>query len=323
MSTQYNFQFQKDFLFFNQNKDYFLLDILQDHVLALLGLVLILFNLFFKITAAPFQFWAPSVYGKAPRASVTFLAIFLKVVIFFVLFKLLYILFHTLYIQIMPLLFLSSILSVCFGIFGALSEKITKKFFVYSSMGHVGFMLAGLSISNLNGATATFHYLFVYMLTSFLLWYILFFLGAEKNHIVDLAELKNSNVLLALLFTLIGFSMSGIPPLAGFFIKFNIFCSLMEVSKYSAAILLLGLTLPSFFYYLRFIKIIWFDGEVLRSQEDNLDLTFQKTEHSDVDAEGETLAYVYAYLAFPLVFYIFFSKHSLIYIESELLFSLF
>jgi NADH-quinone oxidoreductase subunit N len=60
-------------------------------------------------------------------------------------------------------------LAYAFGIVGALSEKITKKFFVYSSMGHVGFMLAGLSISTLSGATATFHYLFVYMLTSFLL----------------------------------------------------------------------------------------------------------------------------------------------------------
>jgi NADH:ubiquinone oxidoreductase subunit 2 (subunit N) len=64
----------------------------------------------------------------------------------------------------------------------------------------------------------------------------LFFLGPEKNHLTDLAELKNSNVLLALLFTLIGFSMSGIPPLAGFFIKFNIFCSLFETSNYYASI---------------------------------------------------------------------------------------
>lgn len=69
----------------------------------------------------------------------------------------------------MPLLFLCSILSICAGIIGALSEKVTKRFFVYSSMGHVGFMLAGLSVSTLSGVTATFHYLFVYMITSFLL----------------------------------------------------------------------------------------------------------------------------------------------------------
>lgn len=86
---------------------------------------------------------------------------------------------------------------------------------------------------------------------------------------------------------------------------------------------MLGLTLPSFFYYLRFIKIMWFDGENSYSNEDMLNLTFQTTQQYEIDEEGETLALVYAYLAFPLMFYIFFTKLPLIQIESEILFSLF
>jgi len=87
----------------------------------------------------------------------------------FALFKLLFTVFYSFRGITVPFLIFISVLSVLFGMIGAFSEKIIKRFFVYSSMGHVGFMLAGLSLSNFEGISATFHYLPVYILTSFLM----------------------------------------------------------------------------------------------------------------------------------------------------------
>jgi len=226
---------------------------------TLAAIFLIFFNFLFKLTAAPFHFWAPSIYGKAPLASVTFLSIFSKGMIFFALTKFLFTLFHAYFYILLPFLIFVSVLSVLFGMIGAFAEKGIKRFFVYSSMGHVGFMLLGLSLSTREGLSATFHYLPVYIITSFIMWFILLDLGEEKNELIHFSILKNSNSLLALIFSLIIFSMSGIPPLGGFFVKLDILAALLESSRFYTNFLLLFFTVASFFYYLRVVKIIFFD----------------------------------------------------------------
>lgn len=125
------------------------------------------FNFFFKITAAPFHVWAPSVYGKAPIASVTFLSIYSKLLIFFILFKLMNS-FLQVFSSITSRLFITmGVFSIFVGMLGAFSEKQIKTFFVYSSMGHVGFILIGLGLNTLEGSSATFTYLAIYVLSSF------------------------------------------------------------------------------------------------------------------------------------------------------------
>jgi NADH:ubiquinone oxidoreductase subunit 2 (subunit N) len=109
------------------------------------------------------------VYGKAPIASVTFLSIFSKAMVFFFIFKLIFTVFYPFRGILTPLFLFCSVITVLFGMIGAFSEKVIKRFFVYSSMGHVGFMLIGLGLSSLEGASATFHYLPVYILSSFLM----------------------------------------------------------------------------------------------------------------------------------------------------------
>jgi hypothetical protein len=161
------------------------------------------------------------------------------------------------------------------------------------------------------------------MITSFLLWYVLFFLGTDKSHLSDLSVLKHTNPILGFLFTMVGFSMSGIPPLAGFFIKFNVFCSLYEKSQLIGFALLLLLTLPAFFYYLRVIKIVWFDGSSLHSSEHCTNVAVQNLDKIDYEDEGENLAYSYSYLTFPLIFYVFVVKLPLLQLQAEVLFSLF
>lgn len=272
------------------------------------AIFLIFFNFLFKITAAPFHFWAPSIYGKAPIASVTFLSIFSKAMIFFAIAKFSLSLFHAYNFLILPFLIFVSLLSVLFGMIGAFSEKGIKRFFVYSSMGHVGFMLLGLGLSTKEGLSATFHYLPVYIMTSFIMWFILLHLGEEKNQLIHFSVLKNTNTMLALIFSLIIFSMSGIPPLGGFFVKLDILAALLESSRFYTNYILLFFTVASFFYYLRVVKIIFFD---------------RNKDYSAVTHSSEERLWMISLLFIILLFYMFLIEKPLLEIQLEALMSLF
>lgn len=275
---------------------------------TVLALFLLFFNLLFKITAAPFHFWAPSVYGKAPVATVTFLSIFYKGMVFFALFKLLFTVFYSFRTITIPFLIFCSVISVLFGMIGAFSEKIIKRFFVYSSMGHVGFMLVALSLSTFDGVVATFHYLPVYIITSFLMWFILLHMGRDKNHLTHFTGLKNSDPLLALIFALVIFSMSGIPPLGGFFVKLDVLIALLDSSRFYTNYLLLFFTVASFFYYLRVVKIIFFDVDksVIKPQ-----------------TQSEDRLWIIVILFIILFFYMFIVQKPLLSIQNEALAALF
>jgi len=136
--------------------------------ISIRGFFFIMFNLLFKITAAPFHFWAPSIYGKAPIASVTFLSIYSKIRIFFFIFSLLSGFLHFSSYLVLFFFLFCGLLSMFRGRMGAFTEKKIKRFFVFSSRGHVGFRLAGFSLSTYEGFVSVFHYLPVYRLTSFL-----------------------------------------------------------------------------------------------------------------------------------------------------------
>ena len=230
-------------------------------VTIIMGLLLFIFNLFFKLTAAPFHFWAPSVYKNGPTISVTFLSIFLKTMVLFICYKIIIIVFQIFNLIITPIFLICGIFSILVGILGAFSEKMIKPFYVYSSMGHVGFMLIGLSLFTVNGVTATFHYLLIYILSSYLMWFILVYLGNETKYLVSLKVLNQTHPLIAFIYAILVFSMSGIPPLGGFFIKLDILSSLLESSYFFITYILFIFTVISFFYYLRLNKIIFFDTE--------------------------------------------------------------
>ena len=231
--------------------------------LTVRGLFLILFNLLFKITAAPFHIWAPSVYGNAPIASVTFLSIYSKALIFFFLFKLITTFLHVFAFIIFSVLLVLGLLSIFVGRVGAFTEKRIKRFFVYSSRGHVGFRLAGLSLFTLEGASASFQYLAIYIVSSFLRWFYPLLRGRDKHHLTHLVELKYTDPLLGFIFAILVFSRSGIPPLGGFFIKFDILATLLDDSHFFVNYILFFFSVASFFYYLRLIKILFFDKQEL------------------------------------------------------------
>ena len=230
-----------------------------ENSLIIRSIFFLFFNFFFKLTAAPFHVWAPSVYGKAPIISVAFLSIYSKVRVFFLIYKLINGFLHIFSFITLSVFMVIGIITIVTGIIGAFSEKRIKPFFVYSSIGHVGFILMGLSLGTIEGAIATFHYLFVYILSSFVIWFILLIINRNTLKLNQFTKLKSRNPLLAIFFAFLVFSISGIPPFAGFFIKLDILAAVIDSSHFFINYFLFICTVISFFYYLRLIKIIYFD----------------------------------------------------------------
>ena len=224
-----------------------------------IAIFLIIFYILFKLTAAPFHFWAPSIYEGAPLPITIFLSIFSKITMMFLLLKLLTFYFYFLYSDWSFILIFSGIASIIVGIYGAISETRIKRFFVYSSMGHVGFMLLGAAIGGFHGVVATILYLIVYTVTVFIGWIVLFSSNIKITHINQLNGLSIINPSLSFIMAISMLSMSGIPPLGGFFVKFEILYALIESEYYSITFIALILTVISFFYYLRIIKILYFE----------------------------------------------------------------
>jgi NADH-quinone oxidoreductase subunit N len=233
------------------------------------ALLLLFFNLLFKRTAAPFHFWAPSVYGKASLPSVTFLSIYTKGRRLLLLFKLLSTVFGAFSSITTPFLLFIGVLSVLIGRIGAFPAVERKPFLVYSSRGHVGFRLVGLALSTLDGAVASVHYVVIYALTSLLSWFLLLTLGRRAHRVSSLASLRLNDPILALLLALLFLSRSGLPPLGGFFVKLDVFASLLASDHLFVAYALFLRTVASFFYYLRIVKVLFFDSSSLVDLDGN------------------------------------------------------
>lgn len=232
--------------------DYFLVSIY-------LAIIMVLINLLFKITGAPFHVWAPVIYNQGPLSSVTFLATFSKFIIVLFLINL----FTTIFYFAKPIwsyvfLFVS-LLSVWCGMIGAFSQQFIKKFFIYSSMTDVGFLLLGCTFYNIENQKSLFNYLFIYTLSSLLVWFSFLYLQRDTKFLVNLQSILSKNPILTLIFSLNIFSLAGIPPFGGFFIKLDILIHLVTSSHFFIALLLLLLTVINFYYYLRLIKILYFE----------------------------------------------------------------
>ena len=296
---------------FNFHENFIILNPIT--TLTLRGFFLILFNLFFKLTAAPFHIWAPSVYGNAPIASVTFLSIYSKALVLFFFFKLRVSFLHAFSFIILYVLIFIGLLSIIIGILGAFIEKRIKRFFVYSSRGHVGFRLIGLSLFTLQGAAASFHYLAIYIVSSFLRWFYPRIRGREKHHLTHFISLKKTNPILAFIFSFLVFSRSGIPPLGGFFIKLDILSILLDSSHFFINYILFFFTVASFFYYLRLIKIRFFDKQI----SSGVNVLFRNKFSIDERPRFAGRIWLRVVLFLFLSFYIFIIQKPLLLIQQE------
>ena len=236
------------------------------------GIVFILVGLAFKISAVPFHMWAPDVYEGSPTSVTLFFTMVPKVAALTVFIRFLYVPFLNLIDQWQIIIIFLSIASMLFGAIAAIGQKNIKRLIAYSSISHIGYTLAGLTTGSNDGIQSSIIYISIYVIMNLALFSCLLMLKRNNKYyenIEDLSGLSRNHPLLSLSFLIILFSLAGIPPLAGFFAKFYVFMAVLEQSMYFLAIVGLLSTVIAAFYYLRIIKIIYFDKETDKFDRDH------------------------------------------------------
>ena len=229
---------------------------------VIFGLVFLIVGLAFKISAVPFHMWAPDVYQGSPTSVTLFFAALPKIAALTVFIRFLFTPFINLIDQWQTIIIFISIASMIFGAIAAIGQSNLKRLIAYSSIGHMGYALAGLASGTNEGIQSSVIYISIYLVMT-LAFFSCLFMMRKKNvfyeDIQDLSGLSTKHPILSISLLIILFSLAGIPPLAGFFAKFYIFMSVIEQSMYFLAIVGLLSTVLAAFYYLRLIKIIYFD----------------------------------------------------------------
>ncbi len=238
----------------------------KDNIGAVFAMVFILVGLAFKISAVPFHMWTPDVYEGAPTSITNYFAVVPKVAGLALLIKFMLVPFSNILLEWQTIIIFISIASMILGALAAIVQTNIKRLLAYSSIGHVGYALAGVATGAVSGYESSIVYISIYVVMNIGAFSCLYLLkkdGQYKENISDLSGISKKNPLLAISFLIILFSLAGIPPLGGFFAKFYVFTAVLEQEMYALAIIGLLTTVISAFYYLRIIKIIYFDDSHL------------------------------------------------------------
>jgi NADH-quinone oxidoreductase subunit N len=229
---------------------------------ALIGMVFIIAGLAFKISAVPFHMWTPDVYEGAPTSVTAFFALVPKLAAVALLTRLLFEAFGAAFVQWQQIVWILSALSMTVGAFAALQQENIKRLLAYSSIGNMGYALMGLAAGTSDGLASVLVYLIVYMIMTAGTFGVI--LSVRKNghtleKISDFSGLSRHCAMSAYALALLMFSMSGIPPLAGFFSKFMVFKAAVDAEMYGLAIFGVLTSVVAAYYYLRIIKVMFFD----------------------------------------------------------------
>jgi len=233
---------------------------------AVFAMVFILVGLAFKVSAVPFHMWTPDVYEGAPTSITNYFAVVPKVAGLAVLIKFMFIPFSNILAEWQTIIIFISIASMILGAVAAIGQKNIKRLLAYSSIGHVGYALAGVATGVVSGYESSIVYISIYVIMNigaFSCLYLLKKNNEYKENISDLSGISKKHPILAISFLIILFSLAGIPPLGGFFAKFYVFTAVIEQKMYALAIIGLLTTVISAFYYLKIIKTIYFDDSLI------------------------------------------------------------
>ena len=228
------------------------------------GMVFVLVGLAFKVSAVPFHMWAPDVYQGSPTSVTVLFAMLPKIAALTVIIKFLYGPFLNLFSEWQTIIIFLSISSMILGAVAAIGQKNLKRLIAYSSISHMGYALAGLTTGTNDGIQSTLIYLLIYLIMNLAFFSCLLMLKRNDiyfENVHDLSGLSKKHPILAFCFLIVLFSLAGIPPLAGFFAKFYVFMAVIKKEMFFLAIVGLLTTVIAAFYYLRIIKVIYFDPE--------------------------------------------------------------
>ena len=228
----------------------------------IVGLVFVVVGLAFKISAVPFHMWTPDVYEGAPTPVTTFFATAPKVAAMALLLRMM----GTSFAELVPawqsLIVLMSIASMVLGTLAAIGQRSIKRLMAYSSIGHMGYALIGLAVGSSDGVRGVLVYMTIYVLMSAGMFACILAMkrgGRPAEQIADLSGLATSDPGLALAVSVFMFSLAGIPPMAGFFAKLYIFLAAVKGGLWTLAIIGVLTSVVGAFYYIRVIKVMYFD----------------------------------------------------------------
>lgn len=227
------------------------------------GLVFILCGLAFKMSAAPFHMWTPDVYEGSPTVSTAFFASAPKVAASVLFARVCFEAFGPLQKDWLGIVMIMAVLSMAIGALFALQQTNIKRLLAYSSIANMGYALVAIACGPEFGPKALLVFVSIYAITSVGLFGVVLSLrnaeGERVETISALSGLSRSNPLLASALTMLLFSVMGIPPLAGFFGKWEVILATSASGLLPLAIVLILASVVSAFYYLRIIKTVWFD----------------------------------------------------------------
>jgi NADH-quinone oxidoreductase subunit N len=227
------------------------------------GIVFIVAGLSFKISAVPFHMWTPDVYEGAPTPVTAFMGTAPKVAAMALLLRVMASPFGHLLAQWQQLIVLVAVASMVLGAFAAIAQKNIKRLMAYSSIGHIGYALIGLAAGTPNGVRGVLFYLFTYVFMNIGTFACIIAMrrkGRAVEGIADLAGLSRTDPMMALWLAVFMFSMAGIPPFGGFLGKYFVFTAAVQQGMWSLAIIGVLTSVIGAFYYIRIIKVMYFDS---------------------------------------------------------------
>merc|ERR1712127_73653 len=235
------------------------------NIKLILGVLFVFIGLFFKITIVPFHMWAPDVYEGAPISIVIFIATVPKIAVTYILCKLAGFFFSYSYFIWKPLFIVAGLLSVIIGTVMAVRQFKIKRFIAYSSITHMGYILLFISAFTFTSLQYCLCYLVVYIFTILTFWGILLILennfGKNLDSFYDWGGIFYTERYLAFILLITLLSLGGLPPFSGFFAKYLFFKSLLLSDMYLISLFLILFSLLSIYYYIKIVKIIFFDSK--------------------------------------------------------------
>lgn len=228
------------------------------------GMVFVLCGVAFKMSVAPFHMWTPDVYEGSPTPSTAFFASAPKMAAAVLFARVCFDGFGSIIEQWQDIVIIMAILSMLFGAFFALRQNNLKRLLAYSSIANMGYAAAAIAAGPKFGQEALLVFISIYAITSVGIFGVLLNLvdknGKYLENLSDISGLSKQKPFIAISLTLLIFSVSGIPPLAGFFGKLQVLVALVNSNLVPVAVVLVIASVISAFYYLRIIKTVWFDA---------------------------------------------------------------
>ncbi len=231
----------------------------------IIGIVFVVVGLAFKVSAVPFHMWTPDVYEGAPTPVTAFFSVAPKIAALTLFVRFMIAPFGPLVAEWRQVIIFLSIASMVFGAVAAIAQNNIKRLMAYSSIGHIGYALIGLASATASGIRGILMYMAIYLVMNLGTWSVILCMrrqGRMLERISDLSGLSRTQPGLALALGIFMFSLTGIPPTAGFFAKLYIFLAAIDAKLTWLAVIGVVTSVVGAFYYLRIVKVMYFDEPV-------------------------------------------------------------